>query len=259
MEWKISMKQPTERFTDTVQDYIKYRPSYPIEVLKLLIDECGLTNKHIIADIGSGTGFLSKLFLDHGNTVYGVEPNASMRLAAEEYLAAYPHFHSINSTAEATSLLDESIDFITAGTAFHWFDAEKAKHEFKRVLKPSGWVVLVWNVRNIQQSSLLRDYETLLLTYCEDYPHSRAQEFEKAVGESFFSPYEMKTCSFVNRQQFNWEGFKGRLLSASYSLRPGDRQYEAMLHELRQIFDRHQQNDQIDFLYETKVYYGHLY
>lgn len=252
------MKQATERFTETVQDYMKYRPSYPVEVVQLLVNECGLTKDKIIADVGSGTGFLAKLFLDYGNTVYGVEPNEAMRLAAENYLASYLKFHSVNATAEATTLLDNSVDFITVGTAFHWFDQEKTKLEFKRILKSSGWVLLVWNVRNVRQSELLRDYEKLILTYGKDYQKSRAQEFDNTVGEEFFSPHEMKIQSFSNSQQFNWEGLKGRLLSTSYSLRPGDSRYEEMMHELKLIFDRHQQNGLVDFLYDTKLYYGRL-
>ncbi|MFN7096842.1 MAG: class I SAM-dependent methyltransferase, partial [Gammaproteobacteria bacterium] len=124
------MNKATERFTETVQNYLKYRPSYPQEVLSFLVDECNLTKQSLIADIGSGTGFLSKLFLDYGNTVYGVEPNQAMREAVEDLLKRYNHFHSIDATAEATTLPDHSVDFITAGTAFHWFDFNKTKQEF---------------------------------------------------------------------------------------------------------------------------------
>src|SRR3990167_7587928 len=166
------MNKPTERFIETVQDYIKYRPSYPKEVLQLLIDEGDLTKNKIIADVGSGTGLLSKLFLDYGSVVYGVEPNQSMREAAEEYLKEYSNFYSINGTAEATLLEDQSVNIITVGTAFHWFDIVKTKVEFRRILKKDGWVLLVWNVRNMEESALLRDYENLLLMYGTDYKES---------------------------------------------------------------------------------------
>lgn len=250
------MNKPTERFTDTVQDYIKYRPSYPKEVLQLLIDECDLTKNKIIADVGSGTGLLSKLFLDYGNIVYGVEPNQSMREAAEEYLKEYSNFYSVNGTAEATSLEDKSVDIITVGTAFHWFDVVKTKIEFRRILKKEGWVVLVWNVRNVKDSALLRDYENLLLEYATDYKESNAIKFDKTAVEEFFSPHEMKTDSFKNIQQFDWDGFKGRLLSSSYSLRPGDARYEEMLKELKEIFERYQHKGRVEFLYEARLSYG---
>src|SRR5579883_2133151 len=136
------MDNSKERFTKTVQDYIKYRPSYPNEIVQVLIDECGLTKDKVIADIGSGTGFLSKLFLDYGCVVYGVEPNQSMREAGEDYLNDYANFYTINGSAEATTLKDQSMDIVTVGTAFHWFDPEKSRIEFKRILKSPGWVIL---------------------------------------------------------------------------------------------------------------------
>jgi ubiquinone/menaquinone biosynthesis C-methylase UbiE len=252
------MSKPTERFTQTVQDYIKYRPSYPKEVLQVLVEECNLTQNKIIADVGSGTGILSKIILDYGSVVYGVEPNETMRLAAEKYLMNYPFYHSISGSAENTTLDDQSIDIITVATAFHWFDAEKTKLEFKRILKTTGWVLLVWNVRNLDQSNLLRDYEDLILEYGKDYRESNARKFNKTVTENFFSPNEMKCRSFKNVQYFDWEGLKGRLLSTSYSLRPGDSGYKEMLERLRAIFDRYQQAGIVEFLYETKLYYGHI-
>lgn len=191
-----------------MQDYIKYRPAYPQAILQLLIDECALTKNTVIADVGSGTGLLSKLCLDHGNAVYGVEPNHAMRLAAEECLKDYPKFHSINGAAEATTLATHSVDLITVGTAFHWFDIEKTKIEFRRILKIGGWVVLVWNVRNVEQSSLQRDYEKLILKYGTDYKISSARKFNKTAVEQFFSPNEMKTHTFKNIQQFDWIGLK---------------------------------------------------
>lgn len=253
------MKKSTERFTQTVQDYIKYRPSYPKEVLDLLIDKCDLTKDKIIADVGAGTGLLSKLFLNYGNLVYGVEPNQSMREAAEKDLKKYSNFLIIPGTAEATSLVKHSVDIITVGTAFHWFDIHKTKVEFRRILKIGGWVLLVWNVRNVEQSAFLLDYENLLLKYGTDYKESNARKFDKTAVEEFFSPNEMKTQSFRNVQQFDWNGLKGRLLSTSYSLRPGDNQYEEMLNELRKIFESHQRNGIVEFLYDTKLNYGRIH
>ncbi|OAI48833.1 hypothetical protein AYO45_00735 [Gammaproteobacteria bacterium SCGC AG-212-F23] len=250
------MKNSVERFSQTVNDYAKYRPSYPQEVLQVLIAKCGLTKDKIVADVGSGTGLLSKLLLEYGSAVYGVEPNQFMREAAEVYLKSYPNFFSVNGIAEATTLQNQSVDIITVGTAFHWFDAEKTKIEFKRILKSSGWVVLVWNVRNMEKSELLHDYEDLILRYGKDYRESNARRFDKTAIAEFFSPYEMKIQSFKNFQQFDWEGLKGRLLSTSYSLRPGDDQYDEMLEALKNIFDRYQRHGMVEFLYETKLYYG---
>ncbi len=246
-----------EPFTKAVQYYLKYRPFYPKEVLDCLINECGLSKKSVIADIGSGTGLLAKLFLDVGNTVYGVEPNQAMREAGEAYLAQYSQFHSISGTAEATYLENASMDFITAGTAFHWFDAEKTKREFKRIAKPKAWVVLVWNVRDTN-SPLICDYESLLLEYGEDYAHSNAKKLDKVAMNSFFNEQTIKTASFSNVQQFDWEGFKGRLLSMSFIPGAEDANYKRMLDQLNNIFIRYEKNGMIQFLYKTNLYYSHI-
>src|SRR5262245_64642768 len=141
------MTYVTQRFSSLVENYIKYRPGYPNEVIETLRSECGLTSGSIIADVGSGTGILTEMFLRIGNTVYGIEPNREMREAAERLLKDYPRFRSVASRAEETTLDDASVDFITAGQAFHWFDREKTREEFARILRPRGWVALIWNER----------------------------------------------------------------------------------------------------------------
>src|SRR5205085_10926402 len=122
-------------------DYIRYRPTYPTDVLRILQHDAGLTPSSIIADIGSGTGISAKIFLNHGNTVYGVEPNRPMREAAEQLLRGESRFHSIDGSAECTTLSSSLVDFIVAGQAFHWFYRTKARTEFVRILRPHGWVV----------------------------------------------------------------------------------------------------------------------
>src|SRR6516162_11297945 len=99
-----------QRFSNRVADYTRYRPSYPPALLDLLAKECALRPDHVIADIGSGTGLLSKLFLDHGNRVNGVEPNAEMRAGGEEFLRVYANFTSVDGAAEATTLADRAVD-----------------------------------------------------------------------------------------------------------------------------------------------------
>lgn len=252
------MKNSTKRFSKTVQDYIKYRPSYPKEVLDVMVQECGLTKKSIIADVGSGTGFLSKLFLDNGNKVYGIEPNQEMREAAEAYLIDYSNFFSLNGAAEATELPDSSVDFVMAGTAFHWFDIPKSKIEFKRILKSPGTVLLVWNVRNTEQSNLMDDYEKLITHYGTDYQESNAKKFDKFALDGFFDSGKMNTSEFKNSQRFDWTGTQGRLLSTSYCPRPGDKNYNEIMASLKKIFDKYQVDGMVEFLYTTKLYYGYL-
>jgi SAM-dependent methyltransferase len=193
--------------------------------------------------------------LREGYNVFGVEPNEEMRLAGEQYLKAYPNFHSINGTAENTTLAAQSVDLVMAGTAFHWFQPAQTKAEFRRILKPNGHVLLVWNVRDFD-IPLMQDYEQLIRNYGRDYSESGAHKFNNSVGEEFFNPYAMKIQSYPNIQQFDWAGFKGRLLSTSYALRPTDAKYEAMVAALKEIFDRYQKNGLVDFRYNTKLYYG---
>src|SRR5256885_16806379 len=164
----LTFADAKQRFSNRVADYVRYRPGYPPAVLDLLRAECSLRPGHVIADIGSGTGLLSELFLKNGNRVYGVEPNEAMRQAGEEYLAAYDGFSSIEGSAESTTLDDASVDFVTAGQAFHWFQQEAARTEFRRILKPDGWIVVAWNDRQME-TPFASAYEDLLVKYGTDY------------------------------------------------------------------------------------------
>jgi SAM-dependent methyltransferase len=251
------MSDPKERFSDRVENYIKYRPGYPHAVIEMLSEECELTPRSIIADIGSGTGLLSELFLTNGNQVFGVEPNAAMRGAGEKLLERYSRFKSIKGSAEATTLPDKGVDFVVAGQAFHWFDQRCARAEFSRILKPSGWVILLWNERRIDSTPFLRAYEQMLLKFGTDYEEVRHERVYKDV-ESFFSPREFKLRTFDNRQCFDFQGVKGRLLSSSYVPAPGHEDFEAMLVELRNIFGEHQNAGKVAFEHDTRVYFGQL-
>src|SRR5438552_1382221 len=251
------MSDPTKRFSNRVGNYIKYRPDYSGAIIDLLNEECELTQQSIIADIGSGTGILSQLFLKNGNRVFGIEPNAPMREAGEKLLERYSKFTSIKDAAEATTLSDDSVDFVIAGQAFHWFDQECARAEFSRILKPSGWVMLLWNERRVDSTPFLRAYEQMLLKFGTDYQEVRHERVYQDV-ESFFSPRRFKLRTFDNPQRFDFQGVKGRLLSSSYVPAPGHEHFEAMLEELRDIFEEHQKAGEVAFEHDTKVYFGQL-
>ena len=239
-------------------NYVRYRPGYPPEVFRTLQIKCALTSRSVIADVGSGTGFLAKLFLENDNQVYGIEPNKEMREAGENFLRDFPNFVSVAATAETTTLPPNSVDFITAGQAAHWFDAKEARMEFARILKPGGWVVLVWNDRETDATPLLAEYESLLESYCPEYPEVRTKGFAASRVERFFAPAPMHVSTFPSRQVFDYQGLEGRLLSSSYSPRADDPKHQPMLQELRRIFDRYQVGGKVMFDYDTRMYYGQV-
>ena len=246
-------KDPTKRFSDRVENYVKYRPHYPQAVLACLQEECGLMETAVIADIGSGTGILTKLFLDNGNVVYGVEPNDEMREAAESYLVNYPNFVSVNGRSEATTIPDLSIDFVTAGQAFHWFQWQETKAEFIRLLKPNGIVALVWNVRRHGDESFESEYDTLMRELVGEYVQVVHTSRQDALDLFFNGRYQLRT--FPHQQIFDFESLQGRFLSSSYAPLPGDDRNETVMVQLRALFDRYAENGRVTFHYNTRLYY----
>ena len=223
----------------------------------MLKSECGLKPSHLIADIAFGTGIWTRLLLENGNRVFGVEPNSDMRGAGERLLSEFPGFVSIAGSAEETKLDDASVDFVTAAQAAHWFDRQRARAEFMRILKPGGWLVLLWNERLTDTTPFLRDYEQLLLTHGTDYEEVRHERTTDAVNE-FFDPVPFEQRTFDMRQEFDYEGLEGRLLSSSYAPGPGHAKHAPMLRELRRIFDLHRVDGRVSVDYLTRTYFGKL-
>jgi SAM-dependent methyltransferase len=247
----------TTRFSDRVENYVLYRPGYPPEALETLKTECGLGPSQVVADIAFGTGLWTRFVLENGNKVFGIEPNAEMRAAGERLLAGFPRFASVAGTAEATTLPEHSIDFVTAAQAAHWFDRRRARQEFMRILKPGGWLVLLWNERATESTPFLKDYEQLLLTYGTDYNEVRHERTTDAVNE-FYDPAPFRLRVFDMHQEFDYAGVEGRLLSSSYAPGPERSQHAPMLRELRRIFDAHAVDGRATFEYKTRLYFGQL-
>jgi SAM-dependent methyltransferase len=210
----------------------------------------------VVADIGSGTGILSEMFLRNGNLVYGVEPNAAMRQAGERVLRHYEKFNSVAGTAEASTLPESSVDFVVVGQAFHWFNREKCKVEFARILKSDGWIVLIWNERLTSITPFLQAYEDLLEQFATDYTQVNHTRIDDEVIAQFYAPSRCETCSFDNEQTFDFEGLQGRLLSSSYAPDAEHPHHKPMLTELRRLFEEYQQGGVVRFEYETNVHFG---
>ena len=248
------MTNTVERFSNRVADYVKYRPGYPAGVLELSQNEMGLRPDSVVADVGSGTGISARHFLENGNTVYGVEPNGAMREAAEKLLKEFPNFRSVDGTAENTTLPDTSVDFVTAAQAFHWFDAERTLEEFKRILRPGGYVALMWNERQLDSTEFLREYEKFLLKFGNDYEKVRHENITEDVLEDFFlQPFRRQT--FENVQVLDFDGLKGRMLSSSYMPSTDSSKYETMIRELKTLFAKYSESDKIKVFYDTNVFY----
>jgi SAM-dependent methyltransferase len=247
----------TQRFSDRVENYIRYRPRYPETLLPLLQRQLNLSPDQVIADIGCGPGQSSEPFLRNGNKVYGIEPNDPMRQAAERLLADFPKFRAIKGTAEATTLPDQWVDLITAMQAFHWFDREKARAEFLRILKPAGRAILIWNSRKKGATPFLDAYEQLLQQFATDYSLVRHENVDEGALRTFLGP-TFTHHRLANQQIFDYAGLEGRLLSSSYVPAADHPNHAPMLRELRRIFDRFNENRRVPFDYDCDVYWGQL-
>jgi SAM-dependent methyltransferase len=253
-----SVRDPVTRFSDRVEDYAKYRPRYSHDVVDALKESCGLTPQHLLADVGCGTGLLAEMFLHNGNQVIGIEPNREMRVAGEKLLAGYEKFRMVDGSAEDTTLPPASVDFVLAGQAFHWFRPAEARKEFARILKPGGWAALIWHDRDTKSAPFLRAYDNFVRQYATDYEqvtHKYLASYE--VLQSFFAPNDMRLVKQHNRQQLDFDGLRGRLLSSSYIPKSGEK-FEAMMRALPDLFSQHEGDGKVVLEYDTKIYCGHL-
>ena len=251
MPGESSPLNPTTRFSNRVENYIKYRPSYPKEIISFLENDLNLQKNQRIADIGSGTGLFAELLLQEKYEVVCIEPNEEMRKAAEKRLSHYKTFSSFSQRAEHTSLDAHSIDLIVVATAFHWMEPVATKKEFKRILKPNGNIVLIWNIRKTD-NPFLKEYHLLKQLNSIDPPHNNVNE---EIIQAFFAPKFMMTKSFDNVQLLNFEGLKGLLLSSSYIPLPGQDSYDAMIENLVKLFLKYSKKGLVKMEYETKAYW----
>ncbi|MBS1701795.1 MAG: class I SAM-dependent methyltransferase [Armatimonadetes bacterium] len=252
------MLPPTQRFSDRVADYVRYRPSYPADLVRRIMEIGGLNEGSVVADVGCGTGIFAQLLLDTGVKVFGVEPNAPMMEAAVNQLGGYPKFAMLNGTAERTGLTADSVDAITAAQAFHWFDQEPTRAEFRRILKPRGWVFLLWNERDDKGSEFSRLYEQALLDCAPEYAKVGHRNTPDDDVLAWFQNPAATLERFDNSQFLDLDSFLGRAYSSSYVPAAGTAEREAITARLTDVFERCQSDGLIELKYETKLYYGQL-
>jgi ubiquinone/menaquinone biosynthesis C-methylase UbiE len=247
------MNDNINKFSDKAENYAKYRLEYSNEILKCF-SEYNFSKNSIIADIGSGTGKLTKIFLDNDNIVYAVEPNDNMRKMANLSLNIFKNFISINGSAENTTLQSSIIDFVV-GQAFHWFDTQKALNEFRRVLKKNGVLILIWYNRKTD-TPFLKEYDSILQNN-PAYKGSIHKIFSDDVIESFYSK-DYKKIILENNREITFVELVGSFMSSSYSPKEGSNEYNESYKLLDKIFNEYKINDKVIFSYETEIYIGRL-
>ena len=251
--------ESTKRFSDRVANYVKYRPTYPPEVIDHLEEQCKLTPESAIADIGAGTGIFTKLLLDKGYRVYAVEPNDPMRGEADRQLNHFVQYHSMTGTADHTGLTANSIDLIVCAQAFHWFNTPEAKAEFQRILKADGYVALIWNNRDVEADNFAVAYDALLKQLSgSDYDKINHQNLNHTDFVRFYKDEQFKLTKFPNQQIFDFEQLAGRAFSSSYVPAEDSDEGRQFKSQLKDIFDIHQNDGFVVFKYDTEVYVGQL-
>ena len=248
----------TARFSDRVDDYVRYRPDYPPALLAWLQREHHVDSHWRVADVGAGTGISSKMFLDAGHRVTAVEPNAPMRAAAERWLRSYPAFDAIDGRADATNLPDAGVDLVTVAQAFHWFDEGATRREFARILRPGGLAAIWWNSRRLTGTPFLEGYEALLLRFGTDYTSVAERYADDAGMRTWFDAGFRGAARFEHAQKLDFDALRGRLMSSSYAPQAGHPQHEPMLRALRELFDSCAENGAVSFDYDTRIFAGHL-
>jgi ubiquinone/menaquinone biosynthesis C-methylase UbiE len=246
------------RFSDRVDDYVRYRPDYPSALIEWLQREQGVDAGWRVADVGAGTGISSKMFLDAGYRVTAVEPNAPMRAAAERWLQAYENFDAVDGKADATGLPDASVDLVTVAQAFHWFDQETTRREFARILRPRGLAAIWWNSRRLIGTRFLEGYEALLQQFGTDYASVAERYTDDERMRAWFGAGFRGSARFEHAQRLDFEALRGRLMSSSYTPQAGHPQHEPMLRALRELFDNCAEQGTVSFDYDTRIFAGHM-
>ncbi len=252
------LSNPTERFTGRVESYRLFRPPYPAVVVDLLRRECSLPPEAQLADIAAGSGLLTEIFLAAGFAVTAVEPNAEMRRACAALQLQYPRLTLADGTAEATGLPDRSMDLITVAQAMHWFDLDKTRVEFARILRPGGWCAVLYNNRRLSGDLFHDAYERFLLEFGIDYGAVKQQHVGRKRLAQFLDPSRMHCYSIPNPQFLTLEALEGRIRSSSYMPPPSHPRFEEMRAGIRRLFDSTQSDGTVTMRHDCLVCWGQL-
>lgn len=253
------MKQGAERFSFKTEDYAKYRPEFPMKIIDFLYDNNAINNTSVAADVGSGTGRFTRLLLKKSHLVYGVEQNNEMRTKAEELLSQFSKFISIAGSAENTGLPYKSLDLITVAQAFHWFHKEKCLMEFKRILKDKGKVFIVWDDFINDYNEFSKEYGNLLNEFRIVEKENKEKKITRTERiEGFFKDNNYISTSFTHEVYQGLDGVRGGALSASFTPKPGEKNYEDFIVELQKVFDKYQEDGKVCTAFKSACYLGEI-
>lgn len=248
---------PKSRFLKRAEDYVRYRPGYPDEVFNFLWPTCHLGPHPKIADLGSGTGQVTRGLLDKGAEVFAVEPNSDMREVAERQFSSHPCFRSLPKTAEMTGLDARSLDLVTIGSALHWFEPEHARHEIQRILKPDGWFCVLGTPVDEKKGDVEREIRTLLRSLAINDEHIRNRVDDmKAFVKNFFAPATIESYEFAHDVSFDFEALLGFFRSHSTMPLPGDEGYVELVTKVQRLFDIFQVNGVVAAAFRATIGLG---
>lgn len=241
-------------FTDRAENYLKGRPEYPAEFIEYLYNELGISKNDSIADIGSGTGKMSKLFLEKGNKVFCVEPNIDMRSLSNELLNHYKHYVSIAKPAEDTGIKSNVVDYIVCGNSYDYFDRNLAKPEFKRILKKTGKVIVTYYGQ--QNEKVSEEIEELNSKYGLKQTYTIPQK--NRDFSDIFTKDKFIEKIFEHKFSESYEDFIAGCLSSSHAPKPNTENYNLYCDGLKKIFNNNKTNEKLELTFRLKCLIGNV-
>lgn len=230
------------------------RPAYPPDAVEQLVSELGIGPGRRVLDLAAGTGKLTRLLAPTGADVVAVEPVKAMRAALS---ASLPGVRAVSGTAEAIPLRDRSVDAVTVGQAFHWFDGDAALAEIHRVLRPAGRLGLIWNVKD-ESVDWIEKLGKIMESYRGDAPKVASGAWKDAFDRTkLFTPLQRARFSFVHDADF--AAVVARVTSVSFIAALPPAEFARVVDRVRILLATHPETKgrmTFELPYRTGVYWA---